>query len=103
MLNNWLTPVSDENVSSYFSNTFHSKNDFPNLEEAKIAIFTTDPEFGDLLRAKLSALHNHFNTFIVDIGTLNVSNNSSIYQVISDLQDGYILPILIGVNQYSFM
>ena len=103
MLNNWLTPVSDENVSSYFSKSFHSQKDFPNLEDAKIAIFTKDYEFGDLLRNKLSVLHNHFNTLIVDIGTLNVNNNSSIYQVISELQDGYIIPVLVGVNQTSFL
>ena len=51
----------------------------------------------------MSTLHNHFNTLVVDIGVLNVSNNSSIYQVISDLQDGYIIPVLIGVNQSSFV
>jgi hypothetical protein len=103
MLNNWLTPVSDKNVSSYFSKTFHSKKDFPNLEDAKIAIFTTDHEFGDLLRKKLNLLYNHFSTLIVDIGTLNVNNNSSIYQVISELQDGFIIPVLVGVDQNSFL
>lgn len=103
MLNNWLTPVSDTNISSYFSTIFHSKEDFPNLEEAKIVVFTKDHEFCNLVRNKIGSLFNHFNTTIVDIGNLNTQNNSSIYQVISELQDGHILPILLGTDQSSFV
>lgn len=103
MLNNWLTPVSEDNISSYFTSSYHSINDFPNLEETKIAIFTKDQNFGNLLRSKMSNLFNHFNSIFIDIGSLNVSNNSSIYQVISELQDGYIIPVLVGVNQNTFL
>lgn len=103
MLNNWLTSVSEDNISSYFSSTFHNKSDFPNLEEAKIAVFTSDKSFGNLLRSQMSSLFNHSNTTIVDIGNLNVNNNSSIYQVISDLQDGHIIPVLVGVDQNAFI
>ena len=103
MLNNWLTSVSDEYTSSYFNSIFHKKDNFPNLEEVKIVVFTKNDEFCNLVRTKMSQLFNHFNTTIVDIGTLNTSNNSSIYQVISELQDGYITPILIGVDKSSFV
>jgi len=102
MLHNWLNPVSSDNVSSYFSSSFHSKEDFPNLEGTKIAIFTKQGDFGNLVRQKMNALFNHFQTTIVDIGTLNTNNNTSIYQVISELQDGYILPVLLDIGQDSF-
>ena len=103
MLNNWLTPVANKNTSSYFTSIFHSYKNFPNLEGAKIVVFAKNSEFCDLVRNKMGLLFNHFNTTIVDIGNLNTSNNTSIYQVISELQDGYIIPILIGINQSSFL
>jgi hypothetical protein len=103
MLNNWLNPVSNDSISSYFDQIYHSKEDFPNLEGAKIVIFTTPDEFSNLVRNKMNVLFNHFKTTIVDIGTLNTSNNSSIFQVISELQDGFITPILLGVNQMAFL
>lgn len=102
MLNNWLTPVSDDNTSPYFTSTFHSENDFPNLEDAKIAIFTHDIGFGNLVRSKMGSLFNHFNSKIYDIGSITVNNNTSIYQVISELQDGFILPVYIGADQDAF-
>lgn len=103
MLNNWLTPVSSENISAYFTSVFHSKDNFPNLEGAKIVVFTKNDAFSNLFRIKMNALFNHFKTTIVDIGTLNTNNNSSIYQVISELQDGYIIPVLLGIDQQSFV
>jgi len=103
MLNNWLTPVSNENTSPYFSKIFHLKDDFPNLENTKIAIFTKNNEFCNLVRQKMGLLFNHFNTTIVDIGTLNTDNNSSIYQVISELQDGFITPVLIDIDENAFI
>ena len=103
MLNNWLSPVSDDNISSYFTSVFHSKDDFPNLEGTKIVIFTKNQEFCNLLRLQMNDLFNHFKTTIVDIGVLNTNNNSSIYQVISELQDGFIIPVLLGVDQNSFV
>lgn len=102
MLNNWLAPVSNENNSSYFSDIFHSKNNFPNLEGSKIVVFTKNDAFSNLVRNKMDLFHNHFKTTIVDIGSLNTDNNSSIYQVISELQDGYITPVLLGVDQVAF-
>jgi len=102
MLNNWLTPVSDNYISSYFNSSFHKNNDFPNLEGTKIVVFTKNHGFCNLVREKMSFLFNHFKTTIVDIGALNTNNNSSIYQVISELQDGFITPILIGVDQTAF-
>ncbi len=103
MLNNWLTSVSSENTSSYFTDIFHVNNDFPNLEGAKIVVFTKNSDFSNLMRNKMSLLFNHFKTTIVDIGSLNTNNNSSIYQVISELQDGYITPILVGIDQTAFL
>ena len=103
MLNNWLAPVLNENISSYFTSVFHSKEDFPNLEGTKIVVFTKNSDFSNHFRAKMSTLFNHFKTTIVDIGTLNTNNNSSIYQVISELQDGYIVPVLLGIDQQSFI
>ena len=103
MLNNWLTPVLNENISSYFSSVYHSKEEFPNLENAKIAVFTIGSDFCDLVRNKMNLLFNHFTTTIVDIGNLTSNNSSSIYQVISELQDGYILPVLVGIDQTMFI
>ncbi len=103
MLNNWLTPVSNENIASYFTTIFHSNDDFPNLEGTKMVFFTKNNEFSNLVRNKMSLLFNHFKTTIVDIGTLSTDNSSSIYQVISELQDGFITPILLGIDQTSFL
>ncbi|MDF1695687.1 MAG: hypothetical protein P1U56_07655, partial [Saprospiraceae bacterium] len=103
MLNNWLTTVSNNKVSSYFTETFHDKDHFPNLENAKIVVFTTHSSFTDLVRLKLNALFNHFSTPIIDIGNLNTKNTSSIYQVVSELQDGYIIPVLMGIDQNAFL
>jgi len=103
MLNNWLAPVMNENISAYFTSVFHSKEKFPNLEGAKIVVFTKNHDFSNLFRSKMNLLFNHFKTTIVDIGTLNTNNNSSIYQVISELQDGYIVPVLLGIDQQSFV
>ncbi len=103
MLNNWLTTVLNEYTSSYFTDIFHSKEHFPNLENAKVVLFTKDDEFCNLVRLKMNRLCNHFKTTIVDIGNLNTNNNSSIYQVISELQDGYITPVLLGVDQKAFL
>ena len=102
MLNNWLSSVSDNKVSSYFSNTFYEQDSFPNLENAKLVFFSSESDFTNLIRHKLNSFHNHFQSTFIDIGTLNTNNSSSIYQVISDLQDGFIIPVLIGVDQTNF-
>ena len=102
MLNNWLNPVPSEGTSSYFNAIYHSSKDFPNLEGAKVAVITRNEAFGNLVRKKTKLLANHFNTPIVDIGSLNTNNNSSAYQVISELQDGHIIPILIDVDLASY-
>ena len=103
MLNNWLSPVNEDTVSSFFNSVYYPKSDFPNLEGAKVVFFTKSHEFSALLRNKMSLLFNHFKASIVDIGNISPNNNSSIYQVISELQDGYILPVLIGIDQKSFL
>lgn len=102
MLNNWLSCVANDKISSYFTDTFYASANFPNLENAKLVVFTSESSFTDLIRLKLSTFFNHFKAPIVDIGKLNTENSSSIYQVISELQDGYIIPVLIGVNKTSF-
>ena len=102
MLNNWLSSVSDDKVSSYFSESYFSNKNFPNLEQVRIVLFGSENEFTDLIRLKLNHLFNHFQTSFVDIGTLNSTSSSSMYQVISELQDGFILPVLIGVDQTKF-
>lgn len=103
MLNNWLLPVKSENISSYFNSNYHSLNDFPNLEKTKVVFFTSDAAFGNQVRDKLGMFYNSFNATIIDIGNLKVNNTSSIYQVISELQDGHVLPVLLGVDQTTFI
>ena len=103
MLNNWLTPLSGEHTSSYFTSVYHDKDDFPNLEGGKIVLFSKESAFSNLVRQKMDSLHNHFKTSIIDIGVLNSTNNSSIYQAITELHDGFIVPVLLGIDQASFV
>jgi len=102
MLTNWLSPVSDNQVSSYFTSTFSCQGNFPDLMSAKIVVFSRESSFSGAVRSELARLFNHFEVSFVDIGNLNTQNASSAYQVVSELQDGHILPILLGVDHEVF-
>lgn len=102
MLTNWLSPASSDQNSNYFDKVFSCQGKFPDLKDTKIVVFSREPKFSAIVRNSLSQLFNHFETTIVDIGHLNSENASANYQVISELQDGYILPILLGVDKDAF-
>ncbi len=102
MLSNWLSPISSEQCNNYFTDQYSCQGNFPDLTAAKIVVFSRDHKFSSVVRSTLDKLHNHFDTTIVDIGNLTSSNASTIYQVISELQDGFILPVLIGVDLDCF-
>ena len=98
MLSNWLSPISSDYCNNYFSDQYSCQGNFPDLTSAKIVVFSREHKFSSAVRSALDRLHNHFETRIIDIGNLNSGNSSAIYQVVSELQDGYILPVLIGVD-----
>jgi len=102
MLANWLSPLSSLECNNYFDDKYSCQGNFPDLTDAKIVVFSREHKFSSLVRSSLGKLHNHFDVKFVDIGILNSSNPSTIYQVVSELQDGYILPILLGVDLECF-
>ncbi|MFT6334684.1 MAG: hypothetical protein ACI86M_000243 [Saprospiraceae bacterium] len=102
MLSNWLSPLTSDQCSNYFTDKFSCQGNFPDLTNTKVVVFSREHKFSAAVRSALGNFHNHFETTIVDIGSLNSPNASTIYQVISELQDGYILPVLIGVDLDCF-
>ncbi len=102
MLANWLSPILSDQSNNYFNDRFSCQGNFPDLKNAKIVVFFKEHKFSFAVRASLSKLYNHFECEIVDIGNLSATNASANYQVISELQDGYILPVLLGVDIDSF-
>ena len=102
MLSNWLSPISATQCNNYFDDKFSCQGNFPNLKDAKIVVFSREHKFSEAVRISFEKFYNHFDAKIVDIGNLNSLNATSNYQVISELQDGYILPVLIGVDVDSF-
>lgn len=103
MLSNWLSPISSELCNNYFNDHYSCQGNFPDLTSAKVVVFSREHKFSSAVREVLGNLHNHFDTTIVDIGDLSSSNASTIYQVVSELQDGYILPVLLGVDLDCFL
>lgn len=103
MLTNWLSPVPDDQVSSYFSTTFSCQGNFPDLMSAKVVVFSRESSFSGSVRAELARLFNHFEVSFIDIGNLTTQSASSVYQVVSELQDGHILPVLLGVDRDCFL
>ena len=102
MLSNWLNPIESSNGSNYFNQEFSCQGNFPDLKDTKIVVFSRESNFSQKVREALGSLFNHFDTTIVDIGNLNTSNPSSNYQAISELQDGFILPVLLGTDIEAF-
>ena len=102
MLSNWLSPLNSNQCNNYFTDKFSCQGNFPDLTNAKVVVFSREHKFSAAVRSALGNLHNHFETTIVDIGCLNSANASTIYQVISELQDGYVLPVLLGVDINCF-
>lgn len=102
MLSNWLLPVNESQNASYYSDIFSCQGNFPDLTNAKIVVFSRERAFSGAVRNEMNKLFNHFSVPIIDIGNLNTQNTSSAYQVISELQDGYILPVLVGVDENAF-
>ena len=92
MLSNWLSPLTSDQCNNYFTDEFSCQGNFPDLTNTKVVVFSREHKFSAIVRSALGKLYNHFETTIVDIGTINSANASTIYQVISELQDGYILP-----------
>ncbi|MEE9439658.1 MAG: hypothetical protein V3V14_11700 [Saprospiraceae bacterium] len=103
MLNNWLSPVSSDTLSTYFDSSYEKINNFPNLRDIRVVFFSKQEKSVNSVRNALSKLYNNFSVPIIDIGNLNKENPSFIYQVISELQDGNILPILVDVSKQDFI
>ena len=98
MLSNWLTPVAQKYSSSFFNETYVSKDRFPDLTAAKVVVFSRDTTIGNEVRNSLNKFEKHYDISCEDIGNLLTTSPSSIYQIISEIQDGNIIPILIGLN-----
>jgi len=103
MLSNWLSPIADSEISSFFNQYYDEKENFPDLTAAKVVVFSRAKPFTLQVRRALDKLHNHFDITIYDIGNLSSGNISGVYQILSELQDGRIIPILIGVNRDEFI
>lgn len=102
MLSHWLTANSPELTGNYFTTSFSCQGNFPDLKDAKVVVFSRGDQFSSLVRERIASLHNHFEVKIVDIGLLTSQNASSNYQVISELHDGHILPVVLDVDMDTY-
>ena len=102
MITNWLSAVNTNDISSYFDKTYQKGQNFPEIKNSKIALLSSNISFANAVRSSFSSLYNHFETEIIDIGNLVNSNPSAVYQVLSELQEGHILPIILGVKNSEF-
>ena len=103
MLENWLSPIHSPLVNNYFSDAYSCQGNFPDLSDAKVVVFSRDSNFSSIVRKSIGQLYRHADVSFIDIGVLTVDNPSSIYQVITELHDGYILPILLGIDYKCFI
>jgi len=100
MLQNWLSPLNTKfEKSNFFDARFETESDFPELLNAKVAFVVVDKDFGDKIRIDLNRFKNHFSDLsIVDIGDVRKKNSEFILQIIVELIDSGIVPVIIGAE-----
>lgn len=103
MLQNWLSPLSaDFETIGYSAHQLGSRIDiyrdeFPDLQNAQIAILGIGEESADEVRSALYSLSFPFKGLkITDLGNLRKKASSFIIPVIKELVESKICPILIG-------
>ncbi len=101
MLENWLAPIDkkfhpthgNHDIYRHLS-VYHDK--MPNLKDIPIVIVGLD-ETAMAIRKEFYHLAWHFNDIpIADLGNMRNPNDDSTTQVLTELIDGDILPIIIG-------
>ncbi len=104
MLENWLKPIDISSIipnQNLESHTFYHHIDIydgkmPNLKDVPIVIIGLDKS-ADIIRKQLYQLAWHFGELnCVDLGNLRKSDDNFVIQILSELIDGNILPIIIG-------
>ena len=105
MLENWLSPIEPtsiigndemESFSFYHSIQIHTKEELPSLKAVPLAIIGLD-ESADEIRKQLYRLSWHFGDLkCVDLGNIRKNDDNFITQILTELIDGDILPIIIG-------
>lgn len=98
MIENWLKSLSLQDEEYTFPSKRHEYlKEFPNLYKTKVALLSIDEEKGNSIRKSLNLFKNSFPTLeFADLG--NVKNNSAefVLQLVSELIDGDIIPIILG-------
>lgn len=105
MLENWLSPIEPtsiignnemEDFSFYHSIQIHTQGDMPSLKGIPLAIIGLDDSANDI-RKQLYRLSWHFNHLeCVDLGNIRKNDDNFITQVLTELIDGDIFPIILG-------
>lgn len=102
MLNHWMKPLETKNIGDFFSDSFNCHANFPDLAKTKVAVFSKHSAFYTSVRTQLDKLYKHYNIEIVDIGTTDIKSASSVYQILSEIMDGGIIPIMLGATIDDF-
>ncbi len=104
MLENWLQPLDPEQIFEGASQSDFPgysyieayEDDFPNLENTHIAIIGLD-ETADTIRRHFYKLSYHFKGLAcADLGNIRKSSSDFLAQVLIELSDGGILPVILG-------
>ncbi|MEL7021302.1 MAG: arginase family protein [Bacteroidota bacterium] len=103
MLENWLTPVSihsETALQGHFAQQIQIYQDqLPDLRTAQVALLSIHANSGNAVREQLYQLQFHFSKLqIVDLGNIRKQNTAFFTQVIQELINGRIVPIILGEN-----
>lgn len=104
MLEHWLSPLSDRLVNdchalgehTVFKHLIGYVDEMPPLPPDSVAIVGVG-KGADHVRTELYQMAWHFGDMpFADIGDVRISNDDSLSQVLSELVDGGVLPLIIG-------
>lgn len=105
MLENWLSPIEPTSIlgnseldefAVFYSIEIHEKGNMPSLKDVPLVFIGLD-ESANVIRKHLYALAWHFGTLkCVDLGNVRKNNDNFVTQIITELIDGNILPVIIG-------
>lgn len=104
MLQSWLKNVDEKFIANvnagawqFGSNIEIFRNEFPNLENIKVALIGLEKESANVIRRELYKLSFPFKKLkIADLGNLRNSDENFISGVLKELIEGGITPVVFG-------
>ncbi|MFK7932926.1 MAG: arginase [Saprospiraceae bacterium] len=101
MLQNWLTSVKvdykDQQINSFAQRIQIYTDKFPDLSDTKVVLLAIHAASGDAVREQLYSLQFHFGQLeVADLGNIRNQNTAFFTQVIQELINSKIVPIILG-------